>query len=212
VSLDYRENPQRIHRYFSLLITLALLIRVPLFAFTVGYHREIVEVLFGGRFIDYSYLLSVVALFTLGAVIGNPVTLVAQLEEKAQFVLASKIFGLYGVAASLLLIPVFGVLGAVIASGTAILFKNLFIWWFVRKLAHWQNAAQFLLRRRSHMDDIRSSCGSCGSGSETAILELVTGLLVHGILPSRCAAIGRGERIVGTSFQAPSVSCFGCSG
>ena len=31
-----------------------------------------------------------------------------------------------------------------IASGTAILLKNLFIWWFVRDLARWTNATAFV--------------------------------------------------------------------
>ena len=146
VSLDHQKDPERIHRYFSLLMTVAFAVRIPLLAFTVAYHREIVQVLFGGRFLDYSYLLPVTALFSLGFVIGVPVTLVAQLQEKAQFVLASKIFGLVGIAGSLLLIPPLGVLGAVIGGGAAILMKNLFIWWFVRDLARWQNAWRFTLR------------------------------------------------------------------
>lgn len=144
VSLDYKHDTRRVHRYFSLLFTLSLLARLPIFAFVAVYHREIVEVVFGGRFLEYSYLLAVVALFSLGAVISTSITLVAQLEEKAQFILASKIFGILGIAASLTLIPLVGVVGAVVASGTAILLKNLFIWWFVRDLARWTNARAFI--------------------------------------------------------------------
>ena len=101
VSLDHRKDPQKVQRYFSLLMTAAFTVRVPLFAFTVAYHREIVEVLFGGRFLEYSYLLPMTALFAIGFVISVPVTLVAQQQEKAQFVLASKIFGPVGIAGSL---------------------------------------------------------------------------------------------------------------
>jgi O-antigen/teichoic acid export membrane protein len=143
VSLDYRRNTERVHRYFSLLFTLSLLARLPIFVFTAVYHREIVEVVFGGRFIEYSYLLALVSLFSLGAVISTPITMVAQLEEKAQFILASKIFGVLGVVASVISIPIFGVNGAVVAAGTATLLKNLFIWWFVRDLARWTNARAF---------------------------------------------------------------------
>ncbi len=146
VSLDHRKDSQKIQSYFSLLMTAAFTVRVALFAFTAAYHREIVEVLFGGRFLEYSYLLPMTALFAIGFVISVPVTLVAQQQEKAQFVLASKVFGLVGIAGSLTLIPVMGVLGAVIAGGTSILMKNLFIWWFVRDLARWHNAGRFTLR------------------------------------------------------------------
>jgi O-antigen/teichoic acid export membrane protein len=146
VSLDHRKDSQKIQGYFSLLMTAAFTVRVPLLAFTAAYHRAIVEVLFGGRFLEYSYLLPMTALFAIGFVINVPVTLVAQQQEKAQFVLASKVFGLVGMAGSLLLIPVMGVLGAVIAGGTSILMKNLFIWWFVRDLARWHNAGRFAWR------------------------------------------------------------------
>jgi O-antigen/teichoic acid export membrane protein len=146
VSLDYKRDPDKIQRYFSLLMTIGLLTKVPVLAFTAVYHHEIVEVLFAGQFLEYSYLLAVVALFSVGLIIATPATLVAQLEEKAQVILASKIFGIYGIAASLLLIPRLGVLGAVIASGTSVLFKDLFIWWFVRDLARWKNAASLLGR------------------------------------------------------------------
>ena len=119
----------RVHRYFSLIFNLSLLSRLPVIAFTTIYHREIVEVVFAGRFLEYSYLLPLVALFTIGTAISTPITLVAQLEEKAQFILASKIFGVVGIGASVFLIPTAGVVGAVIASGTAIVLKNLFLWW-----------------------------------------------------------------------------------
>lgn len=146
VSIDHRRDPGRVHRYFSLIFNLSLLTRVPVFVFSALYHHEIVEVVFAGRFLEYSYLLPLVALFAVGASIGSPITLVAQLEEKAQFILASKIFGILGIGASILLIPVFGVVGAVVASGTAILCKNLFIWWFVRDLARWTGAVAFVAR------------------------------------------------------------------
>ena len=146
VSLDYRHDGERVHRYFSLIFNLSLLSRLPVIAFTTIYHREIVEVVFAGRFLEYSYLLPLVALFTIGTAISTPITLVAQLEEKAQFILASKIFGVVGIGASVLLIPMAGVVGAVLASGTAIVLKNLFLWWFVRDVARWTDAARFVSR------------------------------------------------------------------
>jgi O-antigen/teichoic acid export membrane protein len=54
--------------------------------------------------------------------------------------------GVYNIVANLVLIPIFGIGGAIFASGTAGLLKNLFIWWFVRDLARWKHAIPFLLR------------------------------------------------------------------
>ena len=146
VSLDYKSNPERVRKYFTLLINVALLVRIPVLAFTAVLHQEIVELLFAGRFLEYSWLLAVIALFSLGKSIGPPITLVAQLEEKAQFILASKLIGILSIAGSILLIPRFGVLGAAVAAGMGVLLKNLFIWWFVRKLAVWRNGTMFVVK------------------------------------------------------------------
>jgi O-antigen/teichoic acid export membrane protein len=146
VSLEPRRDRERVHRYFSFLFDASLLSRVPIVAFTGIYHREIVEVAFAGRFLEYSYLLPLVALFTIATAVSTPITLVAQLQEKPQVILASKVFGVLGIGASAVLIPLAGVVGAVIASGMAIVLKNLFIWWFVRDLARWTDAARFSWR------------------------------------------------------------------
>src|SRR5690606_23400710 len=75
-----------------------------------------------------------------------PVTLVAQLKEKAHIILASRIFSIYNIGALMVLIPVMGIAGAIVASGTAMLMKNLFVWWFVRDLAVWKDGWRFLGR------------------------------------------------------------------
>jgi O-antigen/teichoic acid export membrane protein len=144
ISLDYRKRPEKTHTYFSILLTFAMLARIPLFVYFTCYHRQLVQVVFNSRFLDYSYLLPAVALFSISDALATPVTLVAQLKEEARIILASKIIGIYNILASLTLIPIIGVMGAVIANGTGTMFKNLFIWWFVRDLARWKGALRFL--------------------------------------------------------------------
>jgi len=53
-----------------------------------------------------------------------------QLFEKVNIVLYSKIFALYNIIADIFFIKMFGLLGAALATGTAILFKNLYIFYF----------------------------------------------------------------------------------
>ena len=186
-------------------MTAAFTVRVPLLAFTAAYHRAIVEVLFGGRFLEYSYLLPMTALFAIGFVINVPVTLVAQAQEKAQFVLASKVFGLVGIAGSLLLIPVMGGLGAVIAGGTSILMKNLFIWWFVRDLARWHNAGRFAWRAVLIWGGFALAVllqQPWVTGQPT--LDLATGLVIWSaffLLQIRAAASADERRTVGDLFS-----------
>ena len=91
----------------------------PLLAYVTAYHAEIVQVVFGGKFIEQSWLLPAIVAFATFNVIAVPVTLVAQYEEKVHVILWSKLFGIYNIIAILALLPVAGVYGAAIASGSA---------------------------------------------------------------------------------------------
>jgi len=130
---------ERLPRYFTLLVNLTLCVQLPIAAFAISYHAEIVKVLFGGKFLQYSNLLAVVVMFSIIDVMSEPATLVAQYAEKAATVLLSKLFLVYNVVALLTLVPLFGLYGAAVATGSASMMKNLFIWWHVRDKAQWIN-------------------------------------------------------------------------
>ncbi len=133
-----REKANRqLPEYFSLLVNANLVLQWPVLMFAIAYNAELVNVVFGGKFIEYSWLLPIVVLFATINVIAIPVTLVAQYEERAGIILLSKIFGAYNVAVLALLVPWWGIAGAVLATGSAEALKNLFIWYFVRHQARW---------------------------------------------------------------------------
>ena len=100
---------------------------------------------FGGKYISYSWLLPLTMLFATFNTISTPVTLAAQYAEKAAVILISKIFGIYNIIALLVLIPALGVYGAALASGSASVFKNLYIWWHIRHIARWTNWNSLIL-------------------------------------------------------------------
>ncbi|MEP7242831.1 MAG: lipopolysaccharide biosynthesis protein [Gammaproteobacteria bacterium] len=129
----------RIPRYFTLMLNINVIPQMAALAYAIAYHDAIVTVLFGGKFLDSAALLPVVMGFSLLNIFSVPVTLVAQYAEKASTILLSKITVLYQIPATLLLIPLFGLYGAALATGTATLLKNLFIWWHVRDTARWTN-------------------------------------------------------------------------
>jgi O-antigen/teichoic acid export membrane protein len=139
-AVEPREADLRLPQYFTFLLNTNLLLQWPMVAFAVAYHSEIVRAVFGGKFIEQSWLLPVVLAFSTINSFATPVSLVAQYEEKAQIQLLSKVFAGYNVVAMLLLIPYLGLYGAAIASGSAQAFKNLFVWWHVRRRAVWLNA------------------------------------------------------------------------
>jgi O-antigen/teichoic acid export membrane protein len=131
----------KIPRYFTLLLNMNLMLQWPVLAFCVTYHAELIQVVFGSKFIEDSWLLAVVVALASMNVIDVPVTLVAQYEEKAGIILASKLFGVYNIIVMVVLLPVLGLYGAAIATGSAQALKSVFIWWHVRRRARWINGA-----------------------------------------------------------------------
>lgn len=118
---------------FQMLLKVTYMFQIPLFCLFVLFSREIIIFVFQGKFIEYSLVVTVVALFQLLNAFHFPVGLVAQLHERVDILLYSKCFAVYNIVADLILIHYFDVMGAVIATGTAALGKNIFIWYFVRK-------------------------------------------------------------------------------
>lgn len=144
-SIPAAQADRSIPRFFSFLINMNLLLAWPALAFAVSYHHEIVQLVFHSKFIDKAWLLPVMMGFATVNVVADPVSLVAQYEEKAHILLLSKLFAGYNILAMFLLVPWFGIFGAALAGGTAQVMKNLFIWWCVRKRARWTNARAALL-------------------------------------------------------------------
>jgi O-antigen/teichoic acid export membrane protein len=144
-ALPPAEADQKLPIYLSFLLNMNLLLLWPMFTYAIICHAEIVQIVFGGKFVEHSYLLPIIAAFALINSIAVPVTLVAQYEEKAGVILLSKVFGAVNVLGMLALLPVFGIVGAVIASGTAQAMKNGFIWWNVRQRGRWINGPIALL-------------------------------------------------------------------
>lgn len=139
-SIPAQEAAERTPRYFTALLNTSLIVQLPMAAFVTAYHQEIVAVLFAGKFIAYSWLLPMVFAFATINVVAIPVTLVAQHTERTAMLFLSKIFAIYNIGALLVLVPIWGVYGAALATGTAEIFKNLFVWWHVRRHARWLNA------------------------------------------------------------------------
>ena len=140
------ERAQRdIPRYFSFLFNTNLLVQVPALAFAIAYHAELVQAVFAGKFIGQSWMLPVLMAFATINAMDDPVSLVAQYDEKVGILLASKLFAAYNILAMVVMVPFLGIFGAALASGTAQTLKNVFIWWHVRERARWINARASLL-------------------------------------------------------------------
>jgi O-antigen/teichoic acid export membrane protein len=138
------EADQRLPQYFTFLVNANLLLLWPVLSFAIAYHSELLRVVFGGKYIEYAWLLPVIMGFATLNTFSTPVALVAQYEEKPHIQLISKMFAAYNVLAMIVLIPLMGLYGAAVAIGTSQLLKNCFVWWHVRRRAVWLNAATSL--------------------------------------------------------------------
>jgi O-antigen/teichoic acid export membrane protein len=198
-AVPQHEARERLPRYFTLLLNCSLAAQLPIIAYTAIYHRELVELLLGGKFAELSWLMPVIVAFgTTSNVLAIPVTSVAQYHERASLILLSQLFGIYQIGCMLLLVPSLGLLGAAVATGTYHLLRNGFVWWQVRADAHWLNFPAvacyataiwggailicYALRNNLHMPSIASML--CGAG----VCVLAAWLYV------RSPALGRTDR------------------
>lgn len=144
-TLNHNEDAARVTLYFQLLVKSSYIFLMPATAVVILAHSEIFDVVFGGKFLEYSALLAWVFVFATLTAFDRPLRLVVQLREKAAIVLIGKSIGIYNVVALLLLIPRFGVVGAAIATGSANIFQKIFLWWFVREHASFSGMGRFFL-------------------------------------------------------------------
>lgn len=169
----------RLPQYFTLLLNLNLAVQWPILAFAAAYHFELVSVIFGGKFVSHSWMLPLVVGFGALNVIASPVTLVAQYHERAGILLVGKVFAIYNAVALVVLIPVAGVYGAAIATGTAQLMKNVFVWWFVRESARWTNCWSAVATSVGFWGMVILGCRALASLTpDNPVIALVEGLVI----------------------------------
>ena len=192
------EADRRIPQYFTLLLNLNFVPYWPVLAFSLVYHAELVHVIFGGKFVEESWLLPIMIAVTMINSIATPVTLVAQYEERPGVVLASKITAVYNIVALLVLVPWGGLYGAALARGSATLLKNCFIWWHVRHRAVWGNALSFVLSGTVLWGGVVLLCTTLKSSlAAPPIVQLALGAAICAatlLIYLRTPAISRSDR------------------
>jgi O-antigen/teichoic acid export membrane protein len=171
-------NNQKFTSFFQNIIKIDLLFSIPCFFFLVIYSHDIIMIIFNGKFITYSAVLSVLFFSSVVNSFAFPVELIAQLKEKANLFLYSKIFAVYNFIAAIFLIKLFGIWGAVFATETAILGKNLFIWYFIKEHASFKGLERFLLKIFSFWALISTLTYCINMFVIHTLLELLLGILI----------------------------------
>ena len=130
--------------FFQSLVKINSLFAIPCFFFLLIYSDNIIALIFNNKFIDYSSVLCGIFFFSI--LNSFPFGTIAQFREKADIILYSKIFAVYNLIADVILIKMFGIWGAVFATGTATLAKNYFIWYFVKEDASFKGMGSFFAK------------------------------------------------------------------
>jgi O-antigen/teichoic acid export membrane protein len=92
----------------------------------------VIEYVFDEKYVEYRLLstlaFSIVAVTSFGMYVG----LVAQLKLRADIIFYSKLFAIVNVVGNLILIPMYGVFGAIVSTMVSIFGKDLFVFYFVK--------------------------------------------------------------------------------
>jgi O-antigen/teichoic acid export membrane protein len=144
-SLRSDTDTTQINQFYQSLVKINYLFNIPIFFFIAVLGEELIKLFFGGKFLEYSHVLVGVYFFSILNSFQMPAGLVAQLKERADIILYSKVFAVYNLIADIFLIKYFGIWGAVFATGTAVLGKNIFIWYFFRKEASFKGMGGYFL-------------------------------------------------------------------
>lgn len=144
-SLGIASEQDRIIAMMRFLMKCILWFYIPVFCFALLAGESFIAIIFGKYQENAALFAACIVVAAVGA-IGFPVSMAAQLRERVDIILYSKIFGLLSLGASVLAVPHYGIWGAVCAVGGGHLLKNLFIAWYVRDLVPLSDIGRSWLR------------------------------------------------------------------
>ena len=144
-SIGISAKKEELRQVNRIIIRYIFLYHITLLSYLIVVGKEIISLVIG-KYSEYHFIFICIFLFISINAIEFSLGLAAQLEEKVNILLISKIFGIYNLIADLIFIKLWGIMGIVVATGSAVLFKNLFILWFVKELFPIKQIMFFLLK------------------------------------------------------------------
>ncbi|MEO5378945.1 MAG: oligosaccharide flippase family protein [Magnetococcus sp. DMHC-6] len=135
---------RRVGRVYQMLAKVNFFYNIIVLSFVLAVGKEMIAVVFGGNYSDHVWILVGILSFQLGIGFLKSVDIIAQLRERADIILYSKGFAVYNILADILLIPLLGIMGAVVATGTTQLLRAGYLWFFVRDCVHFRGMGKVL--------------------------------------------------------------------
>ncbi len=128
-------NKQHLAAMFNLLVKIGAFCVIPLAAGMLVLGDKMIAIVFKPEYLTAKWILWLLMAFTTINIFAQPTGLVLQAVEQVQINLYSKIFAIYNLVVELLVIQWFGVTGVVLVTCSAVLFKNLFCYYYAKKYA-----------------------------------------------------------------------------
>ncbi len=132
ISVGIDSDRERIKTMVQFLIKCNYAFYIPILFLVALSGREAVSIIFG-KYEEYHLMLAIVFAFATFNAVDMPIGLVTQLKERSDILLLSRIFGIYNLIADVVFIKLWGIMGVVIATGTAGVFKNILIYWLTSR-------------------------------------------------------------------------------
>lgn len=127
------DNPKDLQKMGNLLVKIIAFCSIPLTfgIFILG--DKIILHLFDPKYMSSLKVLWIVATFLTIRAFRFPLGLILQAAEKVNIIFYSKIFSVYNLILDLIVVKFWGITGIALVTGSAILFQNLFMYFFIYK-------------------------------------------------------------------------------
>jgi O-antigen/teichoic acid export membrane protein len=126
-------NQEDLQKMGNLLVKIIAFCSIPLTLGIFILGDKVILHVFDPRYISGLKILWIVAAFLTIRAFQFPLGLILQAAEKVNIIFYSKIFSVYNLILDLIVVKFWGITGIALVTGSAILFQNLFMYFFIYK-------------------------------------------------------------------------------
>ena len=130
------DDPDELNFMFNFLTKLTAFFYVPVSVWFVILGGRFTTIFFGVKYADAYAILVIVAIFFALKSFEFSVGLTAMSIEKIHINLLAKIFAIYNLGVDLLVVSRYGIIGVALVTASAVFFKNIFIYFGVKRYTH----------------------------------------------------------------------------
>ena len=118
---------------FSLLNKISLIFAIPICVFILFFSKEYLIYFFDGKYKEVSFLLILICTFQLFNTFQYSISTVLNAIKQVKYFTYVRIFAVYNIIMDIVLIKFIGIEGAAIATGTTIMFSNIYLFIMAKK-------------------------------------------------------------------------------